>query len=720
MLIKHLKSIFGANGGRRFAGTGIDKRPTTGYFGCIDVVGANEGILGWVIDAANPGKAQTILVMVGGQVIGSTIAEGRRSDVAKYFGAHTVCAFQFKWDQAYQVPEVASAAGEHLALSIVGTNVFLTLPANMPSTQQVLSWIPAGSRVLHAFEDSEKIEVETDAESDDLRNVPVEKKDKSEVFDRDFYLTMNPDVLNAGADPLTHFQQVGWKEGRDPNPYFSTRFYLETSPDVRDAGINPFEHYANAGRLEGRLGKRPGGYKAEVLSSLVSLNQTVKDWTRKDDVTLVPASEVQEHLRKASRGRVNGIVVALSHDDYTKNIGGIQLCLALEQGAFARNDCCYIQIFPWQPLPVLSTRSESDTVVSFSIDGRSVGSCWSRDLLSALKSVTESTKGGANSLIVHALHGHSVDFVIALNKQLAPRKAYFWLHDYFSVCTGFNLLRNCVSYCGAPPETSQACAVCVYGESRPAHVGAIQRLFAAISFTVVGPSKFVSALWKQTVSLSHADLVSHEHCDFIEEGSRVDFPELKIATKKLRLPRRLKIAFLGQPVSHKGWPVFRDLVLQQCANPNYEFVHLGTHPDPSLPVHFREVRVTPEKTDAMVEALKLEKIDAVVQWSVWPETFCITAHEALAAGAVIITSKASGNIPCLVEKVGTGLVFDNEQHLWDAFASNEVARYVAQRKQKGIPCGKLKFSGMTADLACGKPTTSVVTAPKAKSATAPR
>jgi hypothetical protein len=33
-------------------------------------------------------------------------------------------------------------------------------------------------------------------------------------FDGDFYLSANPDVANAGLDPVAHYLQFGWREGR--------------------------------------------------------------------------------------------------------------------------------------------------------------------------------------------------------------------------------------------------------------------------------------------------------------------------------------------------------------------------------------------------------------------------------------------------------------------------------------------------------------------------
>ncbi len=72
------------------------------------------------------------------------------------------------------------------------------------------------------------------------------------LIDPDFYLEQNPDVAEAGVDPLEHYMEWGWREGRDPNPYFDTSFYLEANPDVAASGENPLLHYLLFGWREGR------------------------------------------------------------------------------------------------------------------------------------------------------------------------------------------------------------------------------------------------------------------------------------------------------------------------------------------------------------------------------------------------------------------------------------------------------------------------------------
>ena len=59
------------------------------------------------------------------------------------------------------------------------------------------------------------------------------------LFDSALYLAHNPDVVQAGVNPLWHYATVGWQEGRNPHPLFDTAFYLAHNPDVVQAGVNP-------------------------------------------------------------------------------------------------------------------------------------------------------------------------------------------------------------------------------------------------------------------------------------------------------------------------------------------------------------------------------------------------------------------------------------------------------------------------------------------------
>ena len=79
------------------------------------------------------------------------------------------------------------------------------------------------------------------------------------VFDASYYLRQNPDVAAAGMDPLAHFEQYGWREGRAPSLVFDDAKYLSANPDVNAAGVDPLLHYIQFGHDEGRATFLPGG-----------------------------------------------------------------------------------------------------------------------------------------------------------------------------------------------------------------------------------------------------------------------------------------------------------------------------------------------------------------------------------------------------------------------------------------------------------------------------
>jgi len=73
----------------------------------------------------------------------------------------------------------------------------------------------------------------------------------NQVFDPAWYCAMNPDVAAAGVDPLTHYLDRGWKEGRDPHPLFDVSWYLGQHPELVPMGVEPLTHYIEWGWREG-------------------------------------------------------------------------------------------------------------------------------------------------------------------------------------------------------------------------------------------------------------------------------------------------------------------------------------------------------------------------------------------------------------------------------------------------------------------------------------
>jgi hypothetical protein len=75
----------------------------------------------------------------------------------------------------------------------------------------------------------------------------------SPLFDAEWYLRSYPDVAENGLNPIRHYLEFGWREGRNPSPLFSTKEYLKANKDVAEQGINPLVHYLQHGEVEGRV-----------------------------------------------------------------------------------------------------------------------------------------------------------------------------------------------------------------------------------------------------------------------------------------------------------------------------------------------------------------------------------------------------------------------------------------------------------------------------------
>jgi len=497
-------------------------------------------------------------------------------------------------------------------------------------------------------------------------------------FDAAYYLGMNPDVAEAGTDPLAHFVVAGWREGRDPNPRFSVRDYLEAYDDIARAGVNPFLHYLTAGRAEGRAARHNLGFRYDILADLTPVEQRVaRAAAASAEVRLGSGATLTAALAR-SRSGGRDLHVTFSHDDYTANFGGVQLCLQREAARVAELGRDHLHFYPAAPWSVV--RQGEAGALGVVWNGERVGAFEARTVVDALRAPT-----ATRSFAIHSLLGHSVEETLAVLSRLGMTRGFFWLHDFASLCAGFHLLRNDVEDCAAPPPDSAACGVCVYGPWRARHVVEHQRLFEALELTVVSPSQPSLDLWRaasafrteREIVLPHARLVKGKPAPVEADGP-------------------LRVAFPGMPAAHKGWPVFRDLALRFAEDPRYRFIHLGGRQIGGLPIAFEPVTVTAARPDAMQRGLAQARADVALIWPLCRETFSFTAYEAVAAGAAVLTNPDSGNVAAFVADGGHGEVVADEAALTALFESGEVLALA--RAQRKPALYKLAFSALTVDL----------------------
>jgi hypothetical protein len=500
-------------------------------------------------------------------------------------------------------------------------------------------------------------------------------------FDAAFYAETNPDVLAEGMDLIVHFLIHGWREGRDPTPWFCVREYLQDHPDIAQAGVNPFAHYLAAGRSEGRAPKSRLGFRYRAISGQVPLAARMADARARAQATQASPDEALRAAFARTRSGLADLHITFSHDDFARNVGGVQLCLQYESAQVRALGRDHLHVYPATHWPAL--RVGEAALVGVSLNGEPAGFFSGAQLACAL---AEARAGRDRaSFAIHNLLGHGVDEVVAIVEAAGLSAGFIWLHDFTSLCTGYQLLRNDVADCAAPPADSAACGICHYGPGRSPQVAEHERLFRRLRLTMVSPSKTALDFWRSRSSYPVAGAIVHPHVRMVRRG-RAPQPA----------PGPLRVAFLGLPAVHKGWPVFAELAERHAEDPRYRFLHLGAQRDPRAPVEFHRVSVSVADPRAMRAALERLEVDVALIWSIFRETFCLAAYEAAAAGAAIVTGPDSANVAAFVASSGHGRVLADEAALAEAFASGEAASLARSVRRPWLY--DLEFSGMTADL----------------------
>ena len=496
-------------------------------------------------------------------------------------------------------------------------------------------------------------------------------------FDRDFYLGRYPDVAAAGIDPLQHYMQYGWKERRDPAAFFSTGYYLDTYPDVAKAGINPFSHYVSTGRAEGRRAGHALGQKANVLAQLKPPRDRVQSVPHLDaEAPLLDAAAIRAAIDAKMANSNRNLIVAIAHDNYGSNGGGTQLAIRTEEAAAIREHYCYLGVWPNQSLALLS--NDTDVIFGIRLNRYYIGSARSNDLISSL--VLCDIESERLHLVIHHLLGHNPELIAELAQAIGISKGWYWIHDYFGICQSYNLQRNDLVYCAAPPQSSAACGICIYGQDRPAHLDRVRALFNAVAMTVISPSEAALDVWTEGAAFPVHSTVVHPHGELIYQ------PEFKRPVKVDAVPtdalqsEPVRLAFLGATVAHKGWNEYVELARHLGGMASREFHYIGSYDNIPSNVLKTYANVTSGDPDAMLRAVREAGIDVFVNWPTWPETFSYTTIEALAAGAVVLTNQISGNVAALVRNTGKGRVFSSLEQLASFVGSPGLDRLVIEAR----------------------------------------
>jgi len=380
----------------------------------------------------------------------------------------------------------------------------------------------------------------------------------------------------------------------------------------------------------------------------------------------------QEGLERALENlREKPFVLAISQDNYLKVVGGVQLKIADQQREMNDKGLSYLHLSPFKARTTLDF-SNKPGVMNLDLDGQFIGFADDETLLSAFTSLSEA--GTLKEIAIHHLIGWKLSYVEQLLILTKNVPVHFWLHDFFSICPNYKLLRNDREYCHAPEPRSNACQLCIYGSIRPLHYQAFRSLFQRFPIQVISPSEFALDLWCEKFPMNPSEVRVVPHAK-LEWGENL---------KGFNQQEPLKVAFVGYPVLHKGWQTWLNLTNQFGKDSRYKFYLFSANKQPSHNFDNISVEVTRQNRSAMIDALRKNEIDVAFLWSICPETFSFTLYEALAAGCFVITNPASGNIQAYIKaNPAAGLVVDDEHALMELFEGNTLVDYIAEHQADG-------------------------------------
>lgn len=390
---------------------------------------------------------------------------------------------------------------------------------------------------------------------------------------------------------------------------------------------------------------------------------------------ILSKEKLQSKMASALIGSV--IRIAFSHDNYLESVGGLQLKIADEQLEVNRSGKGYLHIFPYGAGLTLA-EFDDDSVIGINLNGEWVGYTHPQILIDYLAEI--SIEFNVERLSIHHVMGFDLSFIEKVIQVVQHPKIVFWLHDFFSLCPGYLLLRNGLEFCGVPDVKSNACFLCIYGERRTQHLEEFERFFSLNTIEVISPSEFALELWKKGFPVKGitSTVCPHASLEYQEP--------IPSASKNAAI----KVAFVGFPVHHKGWETWLELTDKFGSDPRYEFILFSETRRPSRNFKNVSVSVTKDSRNKMAEALKNHNVDIAFLWSICPETFSFTLYESLSAGCTILTNRNSGNIQAYVrEHPETGIVLENENALMELFEGSSLGDYLTDGQKEGRKSAKL-------------------------------
>lgn len=272
-------------------------------------------------------------------------------------------------------------------------------------------------------------------------------------------------------------------------------------------------------------------------------------------------------------------------------------------------------------------------------------------------------------VMIHHIMNVNLEAIRLIINSVEAEQVSFFIHDFYSACLQFNLMKNDTIYCGSAVLEKEKCAECAYYRKSLIHKKKVNAFFDLICCEkkqFVAPSFLVKQLWEEGFPQFKDDIEVIPHLKYKGEYNR------KKEEITVNSDIKLRVAYVGHQMVSKGWDKWVEVSSHLLdENTDLELFYFGDKQDGRRGITNVNVSILKSGKDAMITALRENKIHIVVLFSCCPETYSYTYHETTAAGCYIVTNDESGNIAYMVRKNGNGIVLENTAESLYQFLVNE-------------------------------------------------
>ena len=347
-------------------------------------------------------------------------------------------------------------------------------------------------------------------------------------------------------------------------------------------------------------------------------------------------------------------VVTVSYGNYMLSPGGTDKFILSQQRMLNEKGISLIHIFP--QLRVFKWQVKSGKVWGVMIDGTSRCLTDTYGIVSLIKKLQ---RNGFVQLafILHHFKNTSTEEVGRILRS-TDAEIIMYLHDYYTICPASGLLRDYKDFCGIGFPNEEKCRGCsCFDVDTIIQAKRINKLLNGIADRInfIAPSKSMANNWLKAYPefSERIIVVPHQKCvgEYRENMEHISDSE------------PLRIAYVGYKAVHKGWNIWDYAAEKACgAGKNYKFFHMGVCDVDCSYIQQIDVDFHSD-IDGMTKALRDNRIDCAVLWSLIPETYSFTLYEAYSANCFILTNSLSGNIAYVVDEKKNGIVAESRNEL---------------------------------------------------------